>query len=182
MAELTANSRGPKQRSVYLITYSQCDSSHLSRTQFADIIVDAWHSISLSKILQWVVSLESHQNGGSHFHMAIKLNTTSRWRAIRRFVDNKHGIKLNFSDSHTNYYTAYEYVTKEDPNFVLSPGHPDLANTSTPILQMRHVDDKVKRLQRLRNPKEKKEKGWQFTTLCVSYKQRKYRRACNLWP
>ena len=79
-----------------------------------------------------MVSLESHQNGGSDFHMAIKLNTTSRWRAIRRFVDNKHGIKLNFSDSHTNYYTAYEYVTKEDPNFVLSPGHPDLANTSTP--------------------------------------------------
>ena len=132
MAELTANSHGPKQRSVYLITYSQYDSSHLSRTQFTDIIVDAWHSNSRSKILQWVVSLESHQNRGSHFHMAIKLSTTSRWRAIRRFVDNKHGIKLNFSDSHTNYYTAYEYVTKEDPNFMLSPGHPDLANTSTP--------------------------------------------------
>ena len=89
-------------------------------------------SNSGSKILQWVVSLESHHNGGSHFHMAIKLSTTPRWRAIRRFVDNKHSFKINVSESHTNYYTAYEYVTKEDPNFVLSPGHPDLANTSTP--------------------------------------------------
>lgn len=132
MAELTANSGGPKQRSVYLITYSQCGSSHLSRAQFADIIVDAWRSNSRSRILQWVVSLEAHQNGGSHFHMALKLSTTSRWQAIRRFVDNKHGIKLNFSDTHTNYYTAYEYVVKEDRDFVLSPGHPDFANTSTP--------------------------------------------------
>ena len=64
--------------------------------------------------------------------MAIKLSTTPRWRAIRRFVDNKHSFKINVSESHTNYYTAYEYVIKEDPNFVLSPGHPDLANTSTP--------------------------------------------------
>ena len=132
MAQSAANSGDPKQRSVYLITYSQCDSSHLSRAQFADIIVDAWHSRSRSRILQWVVSLESHQNGGSHFHMAIKLSTTARWRAIRKFVDNKHGIKLNFSDTHTNYYTAYEYVVKEDADFVLSPGHPDLVNTTPP--------------------------------------------------
>ena len=115
--------------------------------------------------------------------MAIKLNTTSRWRAIRRFVDNKHGNKLNFSDSHTNYYTAYEYVTKEDPNFVLSPGHPDLANTSTP-----NTTNATRRRQSKAAAKatksegKKKEKGWQFTTLCASYKQRKYRRACNIWP
>jgi hypothetical protein len=64
--------------------------------------------------------------------MAIKLSTTARWRAIRKFVDNKHGIKLNFSDTHTNYYTAYEYVVKEDAEFVLSPGHPDLVNTTPP--------------------------------------------------
>ena len=181
MAELTANLRGPKKRSVYLITYRQCDSSHLSRTQFADIIVNAWHSNSRSKILQWVVSLESHHNGGSHFHMAINLSTTSRWQAIR-FVDNKHGIKLNFSDSHTNYYTAYKYITKEDPNFVLFPRHPDLANTSTPNTTNATRRRQSKATAKVTKSKGKKEKGWQFTTLCASYKQRKYRRACNLWP
>jgi hypothetical protein len=107
MAESTANSGTPKLRSVYLITFSQCDSSHLSRAEFANIIVDAWHSRSRARMCQWVVSLEAHENGGSHFHMAIKLTATSRWRAIRKLVDTKYGIKLNFSDSHENYYTAY---------------------------------------------------------------------------
>ena len=27
-----------------------------------------------------------------------------------------------------NYYTAYEYVVKEDPNFVQSANHPDFPN------------------------------------------------------
>ena len=131
MADSTSNSAIPKLRSVYLITYSQCDSSNLSRAGFADVIVNAWHSHSRSMITQWVVSLEGHQNG-THFHMAIKLSTTSRWRAIRKFVDSKYGIKLNFSDNHDNYYTAYSYVVKEDSEFLLSPGHPDLSNAEAP--------------------------------------------------
>ena len=64
--------------------------------------------------------------------MAIKLSSTSRWQAIRKYVDCKYGIKLKFSDKHDNYYTAYEYVVKEDPNFILSPGHPDLSNATPP--------------------------------------------------
>ena len=93
-----------------------------------------------------VVSLEAHENSGNHFHMAIKLSSPARWLKVRKFVDDKYGIKLNFSDSHMNYYytayefvddkygiklnfsdshmnyyyTAYEYVVKEDPNFVQS--------------------------------------------------------------
>ena len=65
-------------------------------------------------------------------YMAIKLSSTSRWRAIRKYVDSKYGIKLNFSDKHDNYYTAYEYVVKEDPSFILSPGHPDLSKATPP--------------------------------------------------
>ena len=65
-----------------------------------------------------VVSLEAHENSGNHFHMAIKLSSPARWLKVRKFADDKYGIKLNFSDSNTNYYTAYEYVVKEDPNFV----------------------------------------------------------------
>jgi hypothetical protein len=42
-AESTANSGTPKVKNVcFIITYGQCDISHLSRAEFADIIVDAW--------------------------------------------------------------------------------------------------------------------------------------------
>ena len=79
-----------------------------------------------------MVSLEAHENSGNHFHMAIKLSSPARWLKVRNFVDDKHGIKLNFSNSHTNYYTAYEYVVKEDPNFVQSANHPDFSNGKPP--------------------------------------------------
>ena len=128
MAMSAAKTGSPSHRSVYLITFSQCDSSELSRVQFAELIVEAWHACSRSKIIQWVVSLEAHENSGNHFHMAIKLSSPARWLKVRNFVDDKYGIKLNFSNSHTNYYTAYEYVVKEDPNFVQSANHPDFSN------------------------------------------------------
>jgi hypothetical protein len=42
-AESTANSGTPKVKNVFfIIIYSQCDISRLSRAEFADIIVDAW--------------------------------------------------------------------------------------------------------------------------------------------
>jgi hypothetical protein len=42
-AESTANLGTPKVKNVcFIITYGQCDISHLSRAEFADIIVDAW--------------------------------------------------------------------------------------------------------------------------------------------
>ena len=132
MAMSAAKTGSPSHRSVYLITFSQCDSSELSRVQFAELIVEASHTCSRSKIIQWVVSLEAHENSGNHFHMAIKLSSPARWLKVRNFVDDKYGIKLNFSNSHTNYYTAYEYVVKEDPNFVQSANHPDFSNGKPP--------------------------------------------------
>ena len=132
MAMSAAKTGSPSHRSVYLITVTQCDSSELSRVQFAELIVEAWHTCSRSKIIQWVVSLEAHENSGNHFHMAIKLSSPARWLKVRNFVDDKYGIKLNFSNSHTNYYTAYEYVVKEDPNFVQSANHPDFSNGKPP--------------------------------------------------
>ena len=37
------------------------------------------------------------------------------------------GINVNFSDGHTNYFDAWEYVTKEDSSFLQSEGHSDLS-------------------------------------------------------
>ena len=47
MAESTANSGTPKVKNIcFVITYGHCDISHLSRAEFADIIVDAWEGRS----------------------------------------------------------------------------------------------------------------------------------------
>jgi hypothetical protein len=41
--ESTANSGTPKVKNVcFIIAYSQCDISHLSRAEFADITGEAW--------------------------------------------------------------------------------------------------------------------------------------------
>ena len=41
-AESTANSGTPKLKNVcFIISNGHCDISHLSRTEFADIIIDA---------------------------------------------------------------------------------------------------------------------------------------------
>ncbi|CAB4002173.1 hypothetical protein AC249_AIPGENE13320 [Paramuricea clavata] len=125
-------SKPPKQRSIYLITYSQCGNSGLSRQAFAQIILDAWNDPCLSKIIQWVVSEEMHQDGGKHFHMALKLDKKTRWLVVRNFLDMRHGIKVNFSDKHDNYFSAYKYVVKYDADYVLSDNHPDLTNATAP--------------------------------------------------
>ncbi|CAB4014680.1 hypothetical protein AC249_AIPGENE13320 [Paramuricea clavata] len=125
-------SKPPKQRSIYFITYSQCGNSGLSRQAFAQIILDAWNDSCLSRIIQWVVSEEMHQDGGKHFHMALKLDKKTRWLAVRNFLDMRHGIKVNFSDKHDNYFSAYKYVVKDDADYVLSDNHPDLTNATAP--------------------------------------------------
>ena len=36
-------------------------------------------------------------------------------------------VQINFNDSQEAYYTAYSHLWKEDPQRLLSPGHPDLS-------------------------------------------------------
>ena len=43
-----------------------------------------------------------------------------------------HGIQLHFSSNHINYYSAWQYVTKSDSNYVQSEGHPDLTLMEPP--------------------------------------------------
>ena len=105
------DSSSPLQRSVYLITYNQCDASGLTKADFAKAILDSWKACYRCTVVQWVASEELHQNGGRHFHMAIKLSTKSRWLRARNYIDKEHGIKVNFSDRHDNFYGAYRYVT-----------------------------------------------------------------------
>jgi hypothetical protein len=119
-------------RTVYLVTYSQVDSTCAqSREEFAKLLVEGFEKTSekSNNVIQWVCSKEPHKTSGFHYHMAIKLSKARRWLSVRRWMDNRHGIKVNFSCVHSNYYSAWKYTTKQDVSFIQSPGHPDLTNS-----------------------------------------------------
>jgi len=44
----------------------------------------------------------------------------------------QHGISVHYSSSHSNYYSAWQYVTKEDEDVLQSANHPDLWNQGAP--------------------------------------------------
>ena len=64
-------------RSIYLLTYNQSDLSIFpDKESFASSICEAILKCDgpKAKIVQWTCYQEKHKNGGTHFHMAIKLN------------------------------------------------------------------------------------------------------------
>ena len=130
----TLNSR--RVRLVYLLTYSQADLELVpSREEFSRIVLDSFAHADLcspSEVVQWVCSKEAHRDGGVHYHMAVKLNKRRRWLKVRNYLEARHGVKVNFSDRHFNYYSAWRYTTKEDPSYVQSENTPDLTNTAEP--------------------------------------------------
>ena len=114
-------------RSVYLITYSKADVEKIdTREKFANLFVQGFGE---DIIVQWVCACEKHKDGQLHFHLAIKLKRMRRWKAVKENISKNHSIVVHFQSFHTNYYDAYSYVTKEDPDYVTSQGHPMLANS-----------------------------------------------------
>lgn len=66
-------------RQVYLITFSQANLKQFpTRRSFAEAVVCAFTATDANKVLQWVCSSEQHKNGGSHYHMAVKLDRCKR--------------------------------------------------------------------------------------------------------
>lgn len=128
-----------EQRLVYLVTYSRADLEKVpTRKAFSEAVQEAWLKTTGVRVTQWVVSQEMHAEAGRtsfnifHYHMALKIEKRTRWLTVRNFLDEKHGIKVHFSSNHNTYYSAYKYTTKEDKDFALSDGHPDLENSSPP--------------------------------------------------
>lgn len=64
--------------------------------------------------------------------MAIKLLRPQRWLSVQQLIQTRYGINVHFSNRHVNYFTAWQYVTKEDSDVLLSPDHPDLWNIGPP--------------------------------------------------
>ena len=137
VTETVQNVQPKNARLVYLITYSQADLSLVpERESFALLVIHAFENadpLLPCNILQWVCSMEHHGNGGVHYHMAVKLESRRRWLKCRNFLDSNHGIKVNFSGVHVNYYSAWLYATKADKEYIQSSNHPDLTNGDFPI-------------------------------------------------
>ena len=65
--------------------------------------------------------------------MAIKISGSKRWNlVIKRKLQEKHGIVVNFSTSHEQYYYAFRYVIKEDQEYVKIANHPPLEDMGSP--------------------------------------------------
>ena len=89
-------------RSVYLLTYSQADLSIFpDKESFASVVCEG----SKTKI-------DSGQKGGTHFHMAIKLNKIKWWLPICQYLRQKWNVSVRFSNRHVNCYSAWLYTTK----------------------------------------------------------------------
>jgi len=111
------------------------------RESFSQAVIEAWKFYGIN-ILHWVVCIEAHANLHSesgddlnyyHFHMTVKLEKRGRWLQVKKYLNEKFGIQVHFSDHHNSYYNAYKYVTKEDTEALHSPGYPDL--TTVPKTQ-----------------------------------------------
>ena len=129
-SERVMNARAVRQ--VYLITYSHADLEKFpSRYSFAEAVVRSFNSFN-TKVEHWVCCKEAHETTGYHYHMAIKLERCKRWLSSKRFLQQNYGISVHFSDVHHNYYSAWQYTTKEDKYVLESDSHPDLSDFKAP--------------------------------------------------
>ena len=116
----------------YLITYSQADEARFpTRRSFVDAVLFSFHNTP-GEVVQWWCCLERHAVTGIHYHMAIKLDRNQRWLQSKKDLLHKFGISVHFSAIHANYYSAWQYVTKQDSRFIQSLDHPDLVNCHSP--------------------------------------------------
>ena len=126
--------RAPTRRS-FLVTCSSADMKKFpTRESFSNAAVYCFNEGSFKvEVCHWVCGGEHHHNtSGFHYHMAIKISSPKRWNLVKRKLQENHGIVVNFSTSHDQYYYAFRYVTKEDQEYVKSASHPPLEDMGSP--------------------------------------------------
>ena len=119
-------------RSVYLITYSRARLDRFpTRESFSNAVLQAFIRTPATPV-RWVCAREDHADGTKHYHMSIKLDRVQRWLAVKARIHAANDIQVHFSGRHANYYSAWQYSTKEDEQPLQSKDHPDLTNTGQP--------------------------------------------------
>ena len=77
------NSRLPRR--TYLITYSQVDLNKFpTRESFGKCVKNAFNAGSGKvKVNHWACCMETHNNGGKHYHVSLKLSGPKRWISVK---------------------------------------------------------------------------------------------------
>ncbi len=78
----------------------------------------------------------------------MKLSKIHIWLQVKKFLQNTTHIICHFSNVHSNYYSAWQYVTKDDTSYIQSTAHPDLVNSGTPTSESCQGNSKGKRKRR----------------------------------
>ena len=118
---------------TYLVTYSLAALTNFStRKGFGKCIKMYFNSGSGKvKVYHGACVKEKHQNGGVHYHVALKLTGPKHWKSVKERIPLKEGIVVNFSDNHDNYYSEYRYIYKDNDS-VHSKHHPNLDAVALP--------------------------------------------------
>jgi len=121
-------------RRTYLVTYAQADITKFpTRESFGNMIASHFNAgTSKVKTEYWACCLEKHQDGGSHYHLSLKLNGVKKWHQVKCNINREENIVVHFSSKPSYYIAAYRYITKEDENVYHSEGHPNLENMNSP--------------------------------------------------
>ena len=98
-------------RKVYLITYSQADVVRFpTRHSFVEAVLYSFHDTP-AKIMHWSCCLEEHpKSGGSHFHMALKLD--------KKLISDGYQAKGFFTNA-----AAYPFTFQPFTEIILVPGN-----------------------------------------------------------
>jgi len=78
---------------------------------------------------------------------------------VRNYADKKHGLKLNFSGSHGNFFSTWNYTTKDGKEYLESECYLDLNAPQTQeasqarIAEMGRNDKRGKKRKRRRQPR-----------------------------
>lgn len=124
-----------RQRIVYLIAYSRADTTKFpSKEGFSSPVVEAWQHFGI-RVIQWVTCIEAHNNNNEwrrdesiSLPYGLKTSKAGEMASSTKLLGQEVCVQVNFSDNHNLYYTAYQYVTKEDCEALHSSGHPDLTD------------------------------------------------------
>ena len=113
--EFQSSSLNPRTlRKTYLVTYSQANRLLFpTRESFGQKVAGTFdNGASQVKVVHWACCLESHQNGGDHYHVALKLSGSKRWKGVKASLSKDCGIEVHFSDKHNDYWTPLNTSTR----------------------------------------------------------------------
>ena len=123
------NSRLPRR--TYLVTYIQAElTSFLIRKGFGKQTKKHFNSGSGKvKVQHWICAKEKCQDGGEHYHVALKLTRPKRWKPVKQSISHP-ATRRRGDVVTTSLCTSQQrgrYISNETPNDVSVERHQDVS-------------------------------------------------------